>query len=384
VDAAVIDLDNLDARLDMALADDLRVQRAQTPCPLPDTGVSPVLPPAPDPAPAQVAPRYGRPTTRAATSRRRSSPTPSSPAGSSPLAPPEGVWDEIDVEQHARAIVNLISQAKLAEADLHIVAHAELARDSRHPGHRSDAAGWAVMRALLAGRETAARASLEEARALDLLDRHPGGKDRHWNQRLAIALTWGDDNERNDVLDQCRERAYCQGDDAWQGRLTLLLAVLGRAGEAGREFDAGINAVLDTSTHDAGWLDLATDLAEAAAVLGDGRRAGLARRGLARVGTASLVVVGRAWVCKGSVARYHALATAAAGEVDVSDGYFRTAAEAHRHLGAEVLLARTLGDWGHSLAHLDPQRGAQLRREGTELSHRLGLSAGHPAFADVA
>jgi len=276
-------------------------------------------------------------------------------------------------------VVDLVSQSKLADADLHLAAHAELAQGSGCPGHRSDAAGWAVMRALLDGRASAARAGLDHPAGLD-----PEGRDRHWNQRLAVVLAWGDDDERYDVVDHSREQAYCHGDVAWQGRLALLLAVLGRTDEARRELDSGMGVVVNASTRDAGWLDLATDLAEAAAVLGDSHCADLARQSLGQVEPASSVIVGRAWVCKGPVVRYQALATAAAGHVDEADVYFRLAAEAHRRLGAQVLLARTLGDWGHSLAHLDPQRGAQLRREGAELSHRLGLTAGHPAFAAVA
>lgn len=383
----MIDLERLDACLDLALTDELRVQRA-TPAftrVIPDAGaiVADTRPPAPDPAPPPVVSRRGRSIPGGAASRRRLSPTAPSPGAPSPLAPAEMVWDEFDINQHGRAVVELVSQAKLAEADLHIVAHAELAQAARRRD-RGDAVGWAVMRALLAGREGAARTGITEARVLDPEGREPGNEDRHWTQRFAVAMAWGDDEERYNVLDHCRERAYCQGDVMWQGRLALLLAVLGRGGEAVREFDSGMATVLGASVDDAGWLDRATDLAEAAAVLGDSHRADLARQGLAGAGAAALVVVGRAWVCKGSVARYQALASAMSGDVAASDGYFRSAAETHRRLGAQVLLARTLGEWGHSLAGSDPQRGAQLKRQSAELSRRLGLAPGHPVFADVA
>ncbi len=179
----------------------------------------------------------------------------------------------------------------------------------------------------------------------------------------------------------CRERAYGHGDAAWQGRLTLLLAVLGRSDEARRGFDT---TILHTSIPDTGRLDLATDLAEAAATLGDAERSDLARRGLERAGKAPIAVVGNAWVCKGSVARYQALVTVASGEAGATDGYLRAAAETHRRVGAEVLLARTLGEWGHSLSARDPGRGARLMRESNELSHHLGLSECAPAFDAVA
>jgi len=379
----VIDLDRLDASLDLALADELRIQRATATADR-DAEANHIASPPPEAVPAPVTSRRGRSTPGGTARRRPPSPTLGAPATSSPLAPAEVVWDEFDIDQHGRAIVGLVSQAKLAEADLHLVAHAELARDVRPLVHRADAAGWAVMRALLAGREDAARAGIDEAKAFDPEGLDPGIQDRHWLQRFAVALAWGDDNERYDVLERCRERAYCHGDAAWQGRLTLLLSVLGRDGEAGRELDFGISTLLNTSESDAGWLDLATDLAEAAAVLGDGHRADLVRQGLARAGTESFVVAGRAWVCKGSVARYQALAAATAGAVDGCDGYFRSAAEAHRRSGAEVLLARTLGEWGQHLARLDPQRGAELLRDSAELSRRLSLVPNRPTSVDVA
>jgi len=367
----VIDLEQLDARLDLALADELRAHRVTTATPR--DPVAPEAPPAsPVTVPVATAPRRERSARVGVVSR-------------SPLAPAEVVWDELDIAQHGRAVVDLVSQGKLAEADLHIVAHAELAHDSGHDGHRADAAGWAVMRALLVGREDVARAAIEESKALDdasglAQSGHPGGQDRSWAQRFAVASTWGDDHERYDVLNHCRQRAYCDGDIAWHGRLTLLLAILGRTDEARREFDSAIGVVQGASATDAEWLDLATDLAEAAAVLGDADRSDLARRGLVRAGPSPVVVVGRAWVCKGSAARYRALAEATAGAIDEADGTFRSAAEAHRRLGAEVLLARTLGEWGHSLIGHDPQRSANLLRESAELSHRLGLAHGGPTI----
>ncbi|MDQ6840323.1 MAG: hypothetical protein M3137_18795 [Actinomycetota bacterium] len=357
----MIDMERLDADLDLALVDELRVQVT------PPTVVRGPL------AAEAVAPQPGPAPSGGAALRPRPSPRPSSPRPSSPLAPADPVWDDFDIEAHARAVVDLVALGKLAEADLHIVAHAELAHASGRPDHRGDASGWAVMRALLDGRALAARAGIDE----------PAARERTWVQRFALALAWGDEHERYDVLDHCRERAYCQGDIAWQGRLTLLLAVLGRNSEATRELDTTIDAVLRASTCDAGWLDLATDLAEAAAILGDPDRCHLAGRGLDRAKT-PIAVAGPAWVCKGSVARYQALVTAAAGEAEPSDRYFHSAAEIHRRLGAEVLLARTLGEWGRSLAGRDPSRGARLTRESSELSHQLGLSPGAPAIDALA
>ncbi len=367
----MIDMERFDADLDQTLVDELRIQLA------PPTVVRG------PPAAEVVAPHPGPSTSGDAASRPRPSPRPSSPPRSSPLAPAEAVWDDFDLEQHARAVVDLVALGKLAEADLHIVAHAELAHASGRADHRADAGGWAVMRALLTGRASVARAGIDDSAAPNLEDT-PNRSERTWVQRFALAVARGDEYERYEVLDHCRERAYCHGDTAWHGRLTLLLALLGRSSEARREFDTGIDTVMRVTTCDAGWLDLATDLAEAAAILGDADRCDRARRGLDRAAKAPFAVVGTAWVCKGSVARYQALVTATAGDGDASDGFFRSAAETHRRLGAEVLLARTLGEWGRSLAVRDPGRAARLVRESSELSSRLGLSPSAPAFDALA
>jgi len=357
----VIDLERLDASLDLALSDEVRAHRTA----------------------ATVAPHTASPDPATAPPARLSATQPPS-AAVSPLAPADAVWAVLDSDQHSRAVVELVSQAKLAEADLHIAAHADLGRDAPGPEHRADAVGWVVMRALLDGREGAARAGIAEAQAIDAAGREGEHHERVWTQRLAVAMTWGDEDERYDVLDHCRERAYGRGDLAWHGRLTLLLAVLGRVGEARRVFDSVIDMVQGGPAGDMGWLDRATDLAEAAAILGDRSRSELAGQSLGRVTTPPVVIIGRGWVCKGSVARYRALASASAGRVVDGDRYFRAAAELHRHLGADALLARTLREWGTSLAGRDPQRSVQLVRKGTELAHRLDLADAGPAVHAVA
>jgi hypothetical protein len=376
----VIDLERLDASLDLALSEEVRVHRSLATTPAPSYAASPEVA-----TPEAATPEAGTPPASVPRApsppRHRPSPQPAG-ARSSPLAPADIVWQDLDIAQHAQAVVNLVSQGRLAEADLHIAAHGDLAGATGRSTHRADAVGWRVMRALLDGREDAARAGVEELNALDPEGRDPESQERLWAQRLAVALTWGSEDERFDVLDHCRRRAYTQGDVAWRGRLTVLLAVLGRTDEAARDFDATIASVT-TGTGGEALLDVVTDLAEAAWVLGDAARSRLAGQRLARAVTAPVVVVGRAWVCKGSVDFYRALTAVAAGHVDDADRWFRSAAEAHRHLGADALLARTLRGWATSLTGRDPQRSVQLLRQGTELAHRLGLVDEEPVARSV-
>ncbi|HEX3393793.1 MAG TPA: hypothetical protein VHS52_04635 [Acidimicrobiales bacterium] len=299
----MIDLDHLDASLDLALSEEVRAHRSVA---IASSATFNVYREAATP-PAVISRAPSPPRRRPST--RPSGAQPSA-ARSSPLAPADSVWQGLDIAQHAKAVVELVRQGRLAEADLHIAAHRDLARVTGLADHRAEAIGWGVMRALLDGHEDAARAGIEELNALDPEGRDPESQERLWAQRLAVALTWGSEDERFDVLDHCRRRAYTQGDVAWRGRLTVLLAVLGRTDEATRDFDATLASVANGSGGEA-WLDLVTDLAEAAWVLGDAARSRLAAQRLTRAVPGRVVVVGRAWVCKGSVDYYRAHAVAA-------------------------------------------------------------------------
>ncbi len=339
----MIDLEELEAHLDLALTDELRAELGTA------AAVVPAMsPPAPVPAPAPAVPRREQAAPTEIRSRPRSSAPPFRPEGRSapavsPLAPANGVWEELDIEQHARLVVDLLSRGRLPEADLHIAAHADLASAGANLDHRGDAIAWSVMQALLAGRHDAARTGLEALAALgpsgplsgvtgpsgplsgvtgpDGVPRidKPADADRYWVQRLRVAIAWGDEGERYELLDHCRTRAWCHGDVAWQGRLTLLLAHLGRTDEARREFDATVGQVPRPSGSraralDADGLDLATDLAEAAAHLGDHRRHALVLPALASAPT-PWALTGRAWIAKGPVAHFQAMVTTAPNEV---------------------------------------------------------------------
>lgn len=202
-----------------------------------------------------------------------------------------------------------------------------------------DAATWTTMRALLDGRRSDARAGLVTMGRLAAASDDPGTWDRYWMQRFWCAVEWGDEHERYEVVDHCRERAYRFGDLPWWGALTVMLSELGRLDEAARAFDE-TSGMLGAVTKDAAWLDGLTNLIEAAATMGDVARARLAYRSFDWT-TGSLVLVGPALVCKGSVERYRALGLVAAGRPVEARVCFRMAADTHRRLGAGPLLDRT-------------------------------------------
>lgn len=228
------------------------------------------------------------------------------------------------------SVPELLELGLLEEADARIAAAAD----------RRDGLTWATMRALLGGRQDEARTGMEDLLGLARATDDTEALDRYWAQRFWAAFEWGTDAERHDVLDRCRERAYCFDDLQWWGNLALLLAAMGKQDESTRAFDA-TQALVAGVARDALWLDVVTNLMEAAALLGDTRRAAAVHRSL-HWPDGRLVVTGAGVVCKGSVERYRALGHAALGERAEAAKRFRSAEAAHRALGAGPLLARTL------------------------------------------
>jgi tetratricopeptide (TPR) repeat protein len=204
---------------------------------------------------------------------------------------------------------------------------------------RLDQTTWATMRALLHGQRDAVRIGIEALTRL-AQDGSREALERAWTLRFWAAMEWGCEDDRFDVLDHCRERAYRFDDLAWWGHLALLLATMGKHDEAVRAFDLALPLAAG-APRDGLRLDVVTNLVEAAFLLGDASRVALAGREL-RTGTGVLVVVGDGVVCKGSVDRYLALIHAAVGQWGDAAEYFRSAEAAHRSLEAERLLARTL------------------------------------------
>lgn len=212
---------------------------------------------------------------------------------------------------------------------------------------RLDALTWATMRALLLGHREPAAAGIEKlgelARASDA--REPW--ERYWIQRFWAAFEWGSHDERLDVLEHCRERAYRFDELHWWANLTLLLAATGTRDEAFTAFDQTLRC-LGRVPRDLVWLDEVTNLIDAAALLDDPDRLAAAHRAL-RWPDGRVVVVGNGIVCKGSVDRYKALGYAALGKRKQADRYFRAAEALHVDIGAGPLLARTRQQAGGSL-----------------------------------
>ena len=283
----MIDLDRIEAQLSAAVTEEVgsrRVSARRAPAP------------APTPAPAPV------PSPRP----RRSRPQPA-PAG----------------------VRELLELGLLDEADTRIAAATD----------RLDQTTWASMRALLRGRRDAVEIGVAALARL-AQEGNREALDRAWTLRFYAAMQWGPEDERLDLLDHCRDRAYRFDDLQWWGNLTLLLAALGKQDEAVRAVDQAIPLAAAAAKNGV-QLDAVTNLIEAAALLGDAGRVALAGRQL-RIETGRLVVVGDGVVCKGSVDRYLGLIYAVVGQWGDAAECFRSAETTHRAIGAEPLLARTL------------------------------------------
>ena len=212
---------------------------------------------------------------------------------------------------------------------------------------RLDALTWATMRSLLLGHREPVAAGIARLGELARTSEAREPWERYWLQRFWAAFEWGSHDERLDVLEHCRERAYRFDELHWWANLTLLLAATGTHEEAFTAFDE-TQRFVSRVPKDRVWLDELTNLIEAAALLGDPDRLAACHRAL-RWPDGRVVVGGNGIVCKGSVDRHKALGYAALGKPKQADGYFWRAETLHQEIGAGPLLARTRRQAGGSL-----------------------------------
>ncbi|MGI8810002.1 MAG: hypothetical protein ACR2KK_19590, partial [Acidimicrobiales bacterium] len=252
------------------------------------------------------------------------------PAPRRRLPPPPPPPSAGPAHARPRSAPELLERGLLDEADAAVAA----------ASHPRDALSWTTMRALLDGRQDAARTGLDELRGLAERTNDAEAWSRYWIQRFWAAFEWGGEEERYDLLDHCRDRAYRFDDLHWWGNLALLLAAMGKHEEAARAFDDALRLAAPVSDG-AVRLDVLTNLIETGALLGEPGRVAEAARHL-RVVVGRLVVVGEGVVCKGSVDRYLGLAHAALGRWGDAGECFRSAEATHRLIGAQPLLVRTV------------------------------------------
>lgn len=283
----------------------------------------------------------------------------------------------------AHDIPSLLRAGRIQDADQLIVdQRAAATGPSGSASDRRDAALWSTMQALRDGRAEDARAGTLTVRALSQEAGDRRADDRFWGQRFWVVLEWGDDTERYELLDQCRERAYGHDDVSWRSALTLLCARLSRTDEAAREFDATASRLGNGRQPGAPADDfgIVTNLAEAAALMGDADRASLVQPRLAAA-SSPIVFDGHMCVTRGAVARHQGLIAASRQQWPESDRAFQLAVDAHRTMGALPLVARTLYEWSLALTCRGDSRAWDYLTGSTELArglHMTGPIAGMP------
>ena len=184
-------------------------------------------------------------------------------------------------------------------------------------------------------------------------------------------VTWGTQDERAELAEHCRDRAYRADDLEWTAALALVLAQLGRSDEAREAFEDAFGRL--GRAEESIQLDVATNLVEAAAVLRDAFLGARLHYTLAWIPD-RLVTIGEGWICKGSVERFRALGEAAAGLFTEADVHFAKAVARHRGLGARPLLAQTLHQWGTTLVGRDDPRAAECFQEADAVAAQLRLT----------
>lgn len=379
----MIDIDNLDRQLELALTGDLRVHRILRPAEQVSRAqrVDPAGPAATAPPPAATRGPGGEPPVPAGRTKPARSHAPAAPTALSPPSPCGHADPDPGSEAQARRLGELLGLGLLDQCAAEIEAHRRRVTEKGSAYGLRDDAAWSVMTATLHGCQREARSALAKLLAYGHDGRDAAAAERHLAAQLWVVSEWGDDDERFGLLDKCRQRAYCHDELPWRAALTLLLARMGRFGEACREFDATMSRHREAGL--ALSLDAGTHLAEAAWLLGDPTRGSLLDAAAA-TWTMPVVVIDRGWICKGASARFRALVAATASDWVGADAGFAAAVATHRNLDAMPLLARTLYEWGCTLAGRDDAQAGGYFDESAAIARRLaltGLPTGRPASA---
>jgi hypothetical protein len=250
--------------------------------------------------------------------------------------------DELLLQGLTWKLVDLLELGHVARADEVIAAHARLARDLGQPLHIRDAALWATMRALLDGRFSDAERESQRAFDLSLRAQDPHAEMYHWIHRYWLVLEQDASvSDMTDLLGVSVElAARFPQVPAWQAKIALLHARLGdreAATEVASELSGERFARLP---RDAVWVGALSYLAEVAYFLHD-REQAAALYGLLLPFADRIIVIDRALLCLGSVARVLGLLAAVLGDRSNAVGYLRSAIEVHDQMGARPLAART-------------------------------------------
>jgi DNA-binding CsgD family transcriptional regulator len=285
--------------------------------------------------------------------------------------------DELALQGHAWRVVDLLEVGDVPEADRAIAAHARLARGLGQPLHIRDTALWAATRAQLDGRFRDAERESHRALILGRRAQDPHADMFWWVQRYWLVLE--QDAAVPDIaalLDKSLELAeqYAQV-PAWRAKVAFLHARLGD-----REAAAAVASQLSAHRlaalpRDAVWIGGLYYLAEVVSFLEDGKQAAVLYDILEPYAD-RVVVIDRALICLGSVARVLGLLATVLGDDAAARRHLKNALARHEAMAAKPLAARTRMELAQRLR---ADRTAQVEaNEHLTLAHasarKLGMS----------
>ncbi|MBW3608869.1 MAG: AAA family ATPase [Actinobacteria bacterium] len=285
---------------------------------------------------------------------------------------------ELVLRGHAWRILSLMELGDWIGAEIELAVHAQLADELRDPLHLWYVPLFAATRALLQGRLDDAERCASEAFAIGRRSQAQNAAQLYAVQLFALRSEQGRLSEVEASLEQFGRRYPAA--PVWRAAAAFALAVLGRADESRRLFDAltAGGAGVAEIPRDSEWLGAVAILVRTGVRLRDPRRtARLA--GVLEPYADRAAIAGRGAIFLGPVSRYAGLAAAAAGRRAEGVAYLEQALARARRWGAESMVAAI----GLELADVlsagardaaDAQRARELRAEGLAIARRLELA----------
>jgi tetratricopeptide (TPR) repeat protein len=279
---------------------------------------------------------------------------------------------ELELQAHAWLVVDLLERGDRDAVDAQIEAFSAGAQRLRQPLYVWNAIVWRSTRALLAG-----RLELAERLAADALEAGASAESVTAPQYYAIQLlAIRREQDRLAELEAAARQFVDAHPDrpAWRATLAMLLCETGQL-QAAAELADGLAAQdYRNIPRDGDWLVAMAMLSDLSVGLGDSDRAALLYEELLPF-AGSMVVVGMAVACLGSVSRFLGKLAALVGRGEQAAEHFERAVSANRALNSPVLVAHAELDYAAALG--SGTRAAEL----VASAARIGAVSELPAVA---
>jgi tetratricopeptide (TPR) repeat protein len=291
---------------------------------------------------------------------------------------------ELILRGHAWRAVSLMELGDWVSADMELALHARLAAEHRDPLHLWYVPLFQASRALLEGRLADAERLAIEAFEIGRGTQPQNAAQLYAVQLLGLRAEQGRLGEVDQSLAEFSRRYPAVA--TWRSAAMFAAAMLGRTDEARRAFETACGGIAEIP-RDADWLGAVVLLVRTGARLGDARRTGQLGE-LIEPFADRAVVIGRAAICLGPVARFAGMAAATAGRLEDAIGHLERAMAMARRWGAAPTVAATRLELADVLERVGDEssvaRARALRREGLADAERLELGGLQEGWAQPA